>query len=261
MRSVIDVVSRLLEWTDEEAQKFAGYYQQYRGKLADSFESAGYTLSLWLYPDERIYEVNINYRGLDFTDPEVQRRRQSVTGYMPTHHIAGKLREWFQRCGHLAMGSHDPRKVALYKRLFARELGGRIEDVTGDVPGGGHYFVVIGWDHDVMNRLHLAGPEQPVVAGAMESVDPKDFILDNPTPYEVKRLSDEIVEVYDLEGKLVGKVYDGRHDIPPEAHQFWRDNPWMAVTEPPDHNPESFKTEQQAIEWLARLRPSTSGAQ
>lgn len=254
MGCAIELVSTLLEWTDAEARRFKKYYKQYGGKLADAFEASGYTLSLWHYPNENVYEVNVNYRGLDFTDPKVQQRKQkSVTGYMPTHSLAEKLREWFDKCGHLAMGSHDARKFGLYKRLFARELGGQIVDMTGDVPGGGHYFFVIGWDKDVMDRVRPAGPEHPVVAGQMEGLDPKEFIEDNPLPYELKQITGEpntIIEVYNLQHKLIGRVYDGRSDIPPDANEFWHIYPWLAMPHPATSNGKSFKTEQDAINWV-----------
>lgn len=163
-RATVALTARLMEWTDEEAEKFLGYYRQHGATLADSVGAAGYTLSLWYYQDERIYEVNIDYKGLDFTDPAVQRQRQSVTGYIPMHQLARKLREWLNQYGHLVMGSHNPRKVDLYKRLFARQLPGKIVDMEGDVPGGGNYFFVIGWDKDVVSRLRLEAPAEPEAA-------------------------------------------------------------------------------------------------
>lgn len=250
-RATVALISRLLEWTDEEAEKYLGFFKEHGAVLHDYMEAAGYTLSLFHYPAEGIYEVNINYKGLDFTDPQVQRQRQSVTGYIPKHKVFNKLQEWFEKCGHLAMGSHDPKKVQHYKRMLSR-LGGQIVDVTDEVPGGGHYFFVIGWDRHVMDRMRL----EPV----SEAVDPRDFISQNPAPWELKELGPGIWEVYTEGSKLIGTIYQqDPAEVPEGANQFWLDNPYCAKPHYWRQGIECFRTKQEALDFLlqrANLNPA-----
>ena len=143
--------------------KWKAYYAQYGGVLADKLEVPGYHLSLWHYPEDDSYEVNIAQEDVDWSDPATHTAQRPV-GHIPRA-VLNKIAEWMNIRGHLAVGSHNEKRLAVYKRLFQRGLGAKIVDIPWAVPGGGHYFVAITTDHDVFNRAVPAkkpGPQESV---------------------------------------------------------------------------------------------------
>lgn len=53
------------------------------------------------------------------------------------------------------MGSANPNKIRFYKKYLKKILSNvDIQDITKNVPGGGDYFVGIGTDKNVMDRIN-----------------------------------------------------------------------------------------------------------
>ena len=145
------IVDQLLE---ADIGQFQKYYEPYGAKLADHLETQGYDLSLWVYPEKELYEVNIGHGGADWSDPQTHTAPHHG-GFTIPKAVINKIREWLSAHGHLVMGTHSERHAAVYKRLFQR-MGAKIVDVTWPIPGGGHYFFAITTDTDAPERCRRA---------------------------------------------------------------------------------------------------------
>jgi non-canonical (house-cleaning) NTP pyrophosphatase len=73
----------------------------------------------------------------------------------PAKLFAKKINEWYLKYGHIIMGSANPNKIRFYKKYLKKILSNvDIQDITKNVPGGGDYFVGIGTDKNVMDRIN-----------------------------------------------------------------------------------------------------------
>lgn len=80
----------------------------------------------------------------------------------------------------------------------------------------------------------------------------RDFISQNPLPYRLQPFSSDIWEIYLLKDdgteQDAGKLYF-EDNPPPEAHQYWRDNPWVVVPERFHAEMKAFPSQQLAIDY------------
>jgi len=79
----------------------------------------------------------------------------------------------------------------------------------------------------------------------------KDFILDNPSPFEIRPISEDIWEVYEG-SKLLGRIYQERpENIPAHAHANWHNFLYTAISRwHSEQKIEFFKTKEEAYQFL-----------
>ena len=117
----------LLEATDEEKQrlKAEGY------DFVDSAKLGDYDMSLWHGQKTRdgrpvdFYEVSLSHGGLRFDTEQAQAGKQpggSMDLLGRKRAMSGKFEEWLNKYDPVYIGSFDPRKLGVYRRIIKKYL-------------------------------------------------------------------------------------------------------------------------------------------
>lgn len=117
----------LLEATDEEIKRLKdeGY------DFIDSAKLGDYDMSLWQGHKTRnnqpvtFHEVSLSHSGLPFDSEAAQLGRQpggSTSLLGRKRQMTGKFQDWLNRFDTVYIGSFDPRKLQIYRRIIKRYL-------------------------------------------------------------------------------------------------------------------------------------------
>ena len=117
----------LLEATDEEIKRLKAEGYDY----VDSAKLGDYDMTLWHGNKTRegqpisFYEISLSHAGLRFDSEQAQVGKQpggSMDLLGHKREMAGKLEDWLSRFDIMYIGSFDPRKLAIYRRIIKRYL-------------------------------------------------------------------------------------------------------------------------------------------
>ena len=136
---------------------FRSQYEKYGATLISELKIGVYSFSLFHYPEEDLYEINIRALNANFLDPashtdktfnNISRVKKSEINTIKT-----TLNNWINIRGHLVFGSHNKRRIEVYKRLLSKLITGvHYEKWPRPVEGGGEYWCAITYDNNILNR-------------------------------------------------------------------------------------------------------------
>lgn len=199
------------------------------------------------------------------TAPLYRQLQQTIQTKAP--HLQPQVNDLMQRVGQRDQLLSHTGMVVAYRRALAH-VGLTLDNVAskyfGWQPGKGRCIVAVRTKDDKHIKLNHPVPiseAQTIVKRLLETVDPKDFIDQNPAPGRVVPISANVWEVYDSQDQLVGRIYyENPDDMPAAAHPNWRLNPYLAMPTGSvgvaNLGIQNFPTKQAALDFILRQLPA-----
>lgn len=125
------LVEALLEADDLQRADLIDRLKAEGYDFVDATKLGDYDLMLWKGHKERngrpveFYEVSLNHKGAAFDTEQAQMGKQpgaSMDLLGRKQQMTGKLDQWLERAGTLYIGSFDPRKLSVYRRVIKKYM-------------------------------------------------------------------------------------------------------------------------------------------